>query len=317
MRPIVKLTLLLSCICPLMGACATSSAAFGPSGYEQTAFHYQIRYADSKAQRLLGGKDWRLDNLIWDDTIQGWSHKKGSTYTWTRAQDTDQDGTISAQEQHEEGVFDLRFVHTRDQSVIWTKAHPLLLNDAGQDLDVILENYAEQLSGEGLYTAGTIFSAATLKTRKFVSFIVDRAPLQIGPNLAVVATIELAETERLRMEPAHRSSMVRIVFTKLAYQNRMDDRSVPGAQEETVRCGSSTCNRGIVLLVAGYYNDAAHFPDHLGEFEDLVKRISVPPEGLLPSHRRSRPVKTSPPPPPATPPPEEAPTPPPPPTASP
>jgi hypothetical protein len=286
----------------LLGACATSAGAFGPTAYEQTAFHYQIAYAQPTNQRVLSG-EWRLDNLTWDDTSSGWVHKQGPAYRAIREQDKNQDGTISGDERTEEGVYDLKYVNTHDGGVIWTKAHPMLLSRAGQDLDVMLDNYADQLSGEGLYWASTIFSAETLKTRKYVSFVVERTPIQIGPNLGVSAVIELAETERLRLDPSFRSSRLKIVLTKMAFRNPLGTPGPEGAQEETVRCGSSACNQGVALLVIGYYNDASHFGEHLAEFDGFVKRLSVPADGEVPSRWRSRPVKTltaaAPPPPPA------------------
>lgn len=283
--------LVLALSAALLGACATSTTAFGPSAYEQTAYHYQINYAQAQGQRLLG-TGWQLDNLARDADTGAWVNKAGPEYNWIRSQDTNEDGTISVDETHEEGVYDLRFVNGHDGGVIWTKAHPLLLSRAGEDLDVILERYADQLSGEGLYTAGTIFSAETLKARKFVSFIVERTPLQIGPNMGVSAVIELAESERLRLDPTYRSSRLKIVLTKMAFRNPLDFHLVPGIQQETVRCGSSVCNQGIALLVVGYYNAASHFAEHAGEFDEFVKRISVPADGTLPQRFRSRPVKT-------------------------
>jgi hypothetical protein len=275
--------------CALTGACATSSTAFGPTEYEQTAFHYRIAYPPKAGQQVLGG-DWRLDNLIWDQNA-GFVAKAGPEYRFFRETDQDGDGKISVEEQHEEAIHDLRFVNARDGGVIWSKAHPLLFKDAAQDLDIALENYAQDLSGEGYYAAGNIFSAEIVKARKYVSFIVERGPIQIGPNLGVVATIELAETEQLRLDPNHRSSRLKVVFTKLAYQNPLDSKAVPGMPKRGIKCGSDHCEQGIALLVLGYYNEAAHFAEHVGEFDGLVKRVALSPEALLPERYRSRPVK--------------------------
>jgi hypothetical protein len=253
---------------------------------------------------VLGG-DWRLDNLTWDDTSSGWVQKPGGAYRATREQDKNGDGSISVDERNEEGIYDLKYVNTHDGGVIWTKAHPMLLSRASLDLDVMLENYAELLSGEGTYWASSIFSTESLKTRKYVSFVVERTPIQVGPNLGVSAVIELAETERLRLDPNFRSSRLKIVLTKMAFRNPDNSPGPEGAQQETVRCGSSICNQGIALLVIGYYNDASHFAEHAAEFDDFVKRLSVPADGEMPKRWRSRPVKTqtaaAPPPPPAAP----------------
>jgi hypothetical protein len=292
MPPIRSFAVLVISACAWLSGCASAGVAFGPTHYEHLGFHYKIAYA-GKAKELLG-PDWRLDNLKFNRATNRWESKRGPEYIWTREQDLNADGTIDLGESHEEGVYDLRYQHERDRGVIWTKAHPLLRRNAAKDLDVILENYAEQLSGEGLYSAGTIFSAETVKSRRYVSFIVERTPIQIGPNLGVVGVIELAEVERLRLDPNHRSARLKIVFSKLTYQNPSLSGAVPGGQHRMVDCGTRRCEQGVALLVAGYYNDASHFAEHLGEFDDLIRRLSVPPEGVLADNFRSRPVKTVP-----------------------
>jgi hypothetical protein len=275
------------------GACATSSNAFGPTGYEQTIFHYQIAYAEPKGQHVLGA-DWRLDNLVWDDTVNGFVNKSGPQYRAFRSHDDDGDGVISPSEKHEEGIYDLRYLNTRDGGVIWTKAHPLDFKDAARDLDVVLEDYADGLTGTGAYDTGSLFGTERVTTRKFLSFITERGPMQVGPNLGVVALIELAETERLRLDPQHRDGRLKIAFSKMAY--RVDEDTVVSdmaGERHSVRCGAKLCNEGIALLVIGYYNDAPHFAEHAPEFDAFVKRYTLPPESLLPTRYQSRPVKTS------------------------
>jgi hypothetical protein len=149
----------------------------------------------------------------------------------------------------------------------------------------------EKRAGTGLHASANIFSIERITSRQFMSLLADRAPMQMGPNLAVSARIDLAEPERLRLDPKHRSSRLKIVFTKMAFQNPLGDHVETGTEQSTIRCGGThPCKQGMALLMIGYYNDAAHFDQHVGEFDDLVKRIALPPESLVPEKWRSRPV---------------------------
>jgi hypothetical protein len=46
----------------------------------------------------------------------------------------------------------------RDNGVIWVKAHPFLLADSHRELEVMLNDYADGLSGAGLYAQSNLFS---------------------------------------------------------------------------------------------------------------------------------------------------------------
>jgi hypothetical protein len=249
-------------LCLALGACVTSRGTFGPKGYEQNTYHYQVAYARPPQQLVLGG-DWRLDNLRMDEAVKKLVDKDGPEYVAARKTDDDGDGTIAPNEMHKEPIYDLRYVNARDGGVIWIKAHPLSAAEAALDLDVVLKSYADDLSGSGLYASANVFSVERPAVKQFISFVTGREPVRVGPNLGVSALIELAETERLRLDPRHRSSRLKVVMSKLAFQMPFVFDS-PGASHHsspwpTIQCAGGPCEQRAALLVAGYYNDVAHF----------------------------------------------------------
>ena len=134
----------------LCQACTPASGALGAQGYEQSLSKIQVKYSDPAQQKFLPA-DWVLDNYAYDPIKKSWSEKKGVQYRALRLLDEDADGTVSRAERRNENIFDLRFVNTRDNAVIWLKVHPMEPSAAGRDLDVILENYADGLEGTGLF----------------------------------------------------------------------------------------------------------------------------------------------------------------------
>src|SRR4051794_39553959 len=105
-------------------ACIPASGALGPDGYEQSLTKYRVNYADKAGQKFLPS-DWVLDNYTYDSTQHAWVEKDGVQYRAERRLDEDSDGTVSIGERHNENIFDLRLVNSRDNAVIWTKVHPL------------------------------------------------------------------------------------------------------------------------------------------------------------------------------------------------
>jgi hypothetical protein len=273
-----------------LGGCATSGGTFGPNGYQQGTYRYQVAFAKPQQQVLLDG-DCRLDNLRMDEAQKKLVDKSGPDYVATRTLDEDGDGSISARERHEEAIYDLRFVNTRDGGVIWIKAHPMAPSEAALDLDVVLQGYADQLSGNGVYATTNVFSVEHPSTRQFISFVTGRDPVMVGPNLGVSATIELAETERLRLDPKHRASRLKVVLSKMLFAAERPTLAEQAAKPwPTTGCGGKLCEKRPALLVAGYYNDVAHFDAHVPDFDRFLRQVMLPAESTLPPEWRSRPV---------------------------
>ena len=171
-----------------------------------------------------------------------------------------------------------------DDGVIWLKAHPLTPKDAQRDLDVVLSNYADGLSGAGLYAQSNLCSVERTKVRQFMTFVTNKQEMKLGPNLAIAGTIELAEAEKVKLDPSFRTSKVRIVFAEFAFYERPHYQGDPSPWPVVERDGKSWSRRP-ALLVAGYYNTVSRFDEHLGEFDDVLRRIAFAPDSVLPDVR--------------------------------
>lgn len=273
--------------------CGTGAGTFGPGGYRQTTYGYQVKYAWPKEQLILD-RDWQLDNLRLDQASKMMVEKRGPDYVSVRRIDEDGDGEVSTNEMHQEATFDLRFVNARDGGIVWIKAHPLALAEAARDLDVLFDRYVENLSSSGVYWATDVFSVGRQEARRFVSFVTRRGPTRVGPNLAIWGFIELAESERLRLDPRYRTSRVEIVISKMPYVHCPRTGS-SGPAWQTVQPSGSPCQLRPALLVAGYVNDVAHFDAHVAEFNRFLSQVTLDQSSTLPVAWQSRPVASVPP----------------------
>ena len=253
---LMAMVLSASCVPP-------QSGAIGPEGYEQTKVKYRLGFSDPAKHEFLP-TDWVVDNYA--GAGSDWTEKSGKQYRAIRELDMDGNGTISALERKEESLFDLRFVNTRDNAVIWLKVHPLATQNAKRDLDVILENYADGLAGAGLFEQSSLFGLKADMARQFTSFIVRKEATQVGALPAIRGVIEIADVEKLRLDAAHRDSKAELLFAKVTYVDPFD-------RHTDSRDG---------LLVIGYYDDASRFDSHLADFHALLGRISVPPSAVPP-----------------------------------
>jgi hypothetical protein len=277
----------------LVAGCGTGAGSFGPAGYRQTTYGYQVKYAWPKEQLILD-REWQLDNLRLDKASGTMAEKRGPDYVSVRLFDEDGDGEIAPSEMHKEATFDLRFVNARDGGMIWIKAHPLAMAEAARDLDVLFDRYVENLSGSGIYWSTNVFSVGRQEAKHFVAFVTRRGPTRVGPNLAIWSFIELAESERLRLDRSHRSSRVEVVISKLPYVHcRRTDSSGPASQ--TAQPPGAPCQQRPALLVAGYVNDIAHFDAHVADFHRFLSQVTLDASSTLPLAWQSRPVTPVPP----------------------
>ncbi|HEX2669271.1 MAG TPA: hypothetical protein VHM25_00285 [Polyangiaceae bacterium] len=258
--------------------CTPVSGALGADGYEQSLTKYRVNYAD-KARRKFLPDDWLLDNFAYDSSRGQWLEKNGEQYRAERRLDEDGDGTISRHERRSENIFDLRFVNTRDNAVIWVKVHPLEPAYAGRDLDVMLENYASGLEGTGLFEQSTLFGLEVNRARHFTTFTVKKEATTLGPLPAIVGVLEIADVEKLRLDSTHRDSKAELTFAKVTYRQTVRGKSMlpwPVVSRTGGDQGTETVYQCTGLLVVGYYNDAARFDAHVADVHSLLSQIVIP-----------------------------------------
>src|SRR6188768_230351 len=275
----------------LCTACTSASGALGPQGYEQSLTKYRVNYADASRRKFLPD-DWALDNYTYDPAANKWHEKDGVQYRAVRRLDEDGDGTVSASEQYEENLFDLRFVHSRDGAVIWLKVHPMEADDASRDLEVILESYADGLEGTGLFEQSTLFGLEAAKARHYTTFTVKKESLSLGALPAIRGVIEIADVEKLRLDPAYRDTKAELIFAKVTYLEKVGISKPSSPRWPIVVTESAPTPDGAVsrvysarrtgLLVIGYYDDAKRFDSHLADLHALVGQLVIPASAVPP-----------------------------------
>ena len=291
------LVLAASIVASVAGGCGLqmTGSAWSAAGYRQNVFGYEVRYRDASV-KAMASADWQLDNYYLDPGADSWTEKTGKDYMATRQLDWDQDGEISPYfETSQEQIFDLRIRSKKNNGVIWIKAHPLLPEQAEKELDVILDNYVDALSGHALYAQGNMFGVDKDHVRSFTTFPSAHEIIKVGAGDALAATIEIGEVDRLKQDPQSRREMIRIVMMKIRCFTpancRLGAGTDGGGTPETstgasgvadlprwpeVDCRGRPCHARTALLVIGYYNTPPYFASGLPEFNDLLTRVSFP-----------------------------------------
>jgi hypothetical protein len=276
----------------LGAGCATSGGTFNDAGYRQQVFGYQVAYRDAKT-KTFAGSDWQIDSHRHDSISGQIEEKTGNEYVATREEDLNQDGSIGFGERSEEPIYDLKLLNKKNNGVIWAKAHPFLAETAETDIEVILDNYVDSLAGHGRYAQGNLFGVERSKVRNYTTFLVGKHLEKVGGREVLIGTIEIAEVDRLKTDPAHRNGVIKLALVKircLTFGNcrrENPDVNVENGKREldrwpVVDCRGKKCRARTGLLIVGYYNTPAYFASGLPDLDDLLKRISFPSAEPLP-----------------------------------
>jgi len=290
--------------------CASRVGTVGSAGFEQPTYHFRLGYRDASKKDFLG-PDWQLDNYFVDEFSGRWKPKQGPDYVTKREFDEDGDGVISVDEKGKEPIYDLRYINTRDDGVIWIKAHPVARGDSRRDLDIVLNDYAEGLSGNGLYAQGNLFSSGHAQAHQFATYVVSKDTIQVGPLTGLVGQIEIADVEKVKLDPASRRGKLEIVFLRFLYHERIDELASRTSEESAdgrwhasipqrwpiVTWNGKTCYERPALLIAGYYNTFSRFDERVKEFDDALRRLSFDPGSAPPEAAvaKAAPAVTAPP----------------------
>jgi len=259
--------------CAMLASCRPPKVGVvGPAGFAQPRYGYQLSYRDP-GQKQFVGPEWQLDNYYVDPHWSKLQPKKGPDYIAVREFDADNDGAISPMEKQEEPIYDLRFVNSKDDGVIWVKAHPVARAEAHRDLDVVLDNYADGLAGTGLYAQGNLFNVQRTKLRQFTTFLTSKEPIKLGALQALSGTIELAEVEKLRLDPQYRSEKIKVVFARFMYFEPASRNFDPVDGAPIVTHNGESCYQRSALLIAGYANSVPRFDGHLKDFEQVLNQF--------------------------------------------
>ena len=263
----------------VLAGCVTTNARWDQAGFHEDHYGWEVPYL--AGQKRLIGPDWKLDNYHYDTVAGRLMPKEGNEYVAYVREDENGDGKIDYNEKQLVFLYDLKFVHARNNGVIWVQTFRVPHADEDRDLDVVLANYADSLAGTGLHWQGSIFNLSVPRTRSFTVFLNDKSETKVGSYPAVGALIELAETSRLQLNKDERSMKLRVVLSKFTYLEELRPGVVDPAQARSANANGNTLSRRTAVILIGYVNDPDHFESGVGDFEDFRGRLRWHPRAAV------------------------------------
>jgi hypothetical protein len=255
-------------VLPALALVAGCSGAPKPewteTGIRHEAFRYAIEFRNPSAEQFLGD-DWRVDNwyVLSTDLGRETKLKTGAEYETKESWDRNRDGIID--EKRVVNRYDLLLCNRKDDGRIWVKVWELGQEREKKDLAVILESYVSDLSG-GLEVSVGMGRARIAEGKSYAAELTETLRARIGPYEALVATVSIADLDRIRLAPDLRYRKIRLVLARVPIDVQW---TPPAAAPEKQRDGTG-------LLIAVYVNSPDRFDSHLADFEQLLGLIRFP-----------------------------------------
>lgn len=261
--------------------CAGAGGAWSTAGFEQKAYGWKAKYAPGTRGKLLG-EPWRLDN--WEPGMDGTTleQKRGDQYDAKVWVDENDDGKMDFGETSTKPLFDLKLTNTRDNGFIWVATRELSPGMASKDLDVLLNDFGASLlaGGNGSLAGG-----------KLLGFVTTKKETRLGSRAAISEVVELASPDMVKADPQARTGKMLLVLSRFTYAEPIPTstpttettENLDGSTTQTASPYTPKPRKRTGVLLLGYFNDMAHFHDHLKAFDDFLGRIAwMPPSDAPP-----------------------------------
>lgn len=264
-----------------LAGCVKKQGSFDAQGYTHPEYEYRVLAGDPTSGKLMS-EDWRLDNYF------GPNNKAKRTPRYLTQYELDTDGDDKADKVDEALLYDLRFEHRRNAGLIWLRTFPVSDSLRDMDLRVMMREYVDALASSGYAEVSLQPLRILISNERLTTRVVRSAPGKLGPAESFEAIVEVADVEQMRLDPAARRKLAKLVLVRTDFEY--------GGKRKSA-------TRFPVYMIAGYVNFPEDFERGLSDFDGLLDRVA------LGGQRGYRPAPTPPPvaAPPAPPPPASVP----------
>ena len=249
---------------------------FSPTGFQNESHGYKVVALPGRdANRAeLMPSDWQLDNFYRDETDE-LKPKTAPEYETKLLFDLDGDGKVDKTD--EAFVHDLRWIHARHHGVIWVRSVPVSTELRNVDLDVLLADYVNEISGAG-YEAVRFGGKGGVEEHRYVARLMRKTAGRLAGQEAIDSEIEVANSEQIKLDPTSRWQHARLVLARGPVPHM--EHSVDGTDHPFP-----------VVLVLGYENSPDHFAEGQPDFDNLLSRFTVHElSGFVPSPSATAPA---------------------------
>jgi hypothetical protein len=234
-----------------------SKASFNDDHFS-SGYGYDVSYRGGNKQLLP--EQWQLDNYRLDRGQM--VLKERDEYVTRYDFDNNEDGRIDVH--LSTFTYVLRYENRVNSGVIWLRNIPLPDKLRSKDLRVLMQSYIDQLNHTTYERVRLgMYASEIIAERRYAGAVVEQGPATVAGQSAYVATIDIADTEQVKVTPDARTRRIQLVLMR-APQDELVSRS---DNEPPHACP--------VVVLAGYSNMPADFAADLHDFHGFLGQLTI------------------------------------------
>ena len=240
-------------------ASALSEIRYTPQGFHREDVPYDLFFKNETTLEIID-RDWIISNWEVGEGEAAPERRDGPNFLGYTLTDYDGDGTADRLYGY---YSDIELRNRKNEGAIWISAEGLCPRNREKTLSIFIEKYIESLSGEDFGLRRTRWGWIKSDAKTFAAFLVGSKNLQLAGMDAIVATIGVANVDRLALDPTHRHGFIRVVLIR-----------VPGKFVQLFEgLGKMTDETGLIMI--GYFNSPEFFEADLGALDGILGQLRI------------------------------------------
>ncbi|MGE0791076.1 MAG: hypothetical protein AB7S26_35720 [Sandaracinaceae bacterium] len=255
-------TTLLAITVTLLAACRqpASGGVFSDTAYYPARDHYRVRAHPerSASPHHLLSAHWQVDNFQVDPSGRITDAKRGPDWRASFRLDEDGDGRPDRAPATAD-LYDLRFIHDEDGSVIWSRTIPVDATASNRRLDVVAHDLVDRVGGSTYFRVDL---SSVGEERRIGTRLVEEGPVELNGASGWLVTFDVIALDQEEANAEYVGDRVTLVMVR--------------PHLRWMRDGTSAETGGwSMLTMFGLAGRAEIQPQHRGDFEQLLSRVDV------------------------------------------
>ena len=232
---------------------------YTPRGFHRADVPYDLLFKNEKTLELIN-RDWIISNWHAGEGDAEPERRSGPNFQGFTLTDYNGDGTAERQYGY---YSDVELRNRKNDGAIWISVEGLNARNSEKDLAVFVGDYVEGLSGEDFGLRRTRWGWIKADAKTFAAALIGSKRMRLTGMDAIVATIGVANVERLALDPGHRFGFIRVVLIRVPgkFVQYFDD------------FGTMTDETGLMMI--GYFNSPEFFEADLSALDAIVGQLRI------------------------------------------
>ena len=194
----------------LISGCASSPFLLDQHGLKHKEYPLLVKTKNYEETGFINS-NWMIKNWKYEPGFKVWSRKSGKQFEREISIDLDDDGYKEIVKHY---YLDLELVNKKNDAKIYFDLMPIPKNKGTLDIGFFLDSYVERNSSNVSWFESDRFSLGSVSEKSYATHVLDKKTFSGDKYEGIVAVVERADLNQLKLNPDHRSDRILVMFIR-------------------------------------------------------------------------------------------------------